>query len=215
MSSNLAAMRANSALRSKGASTIGRSSRRIAPRRSSASWADSGRPLASMTSSARWMRWRSLGGCARPRQDRAERAPHAAPASPAPPHALDPAADLLRRPPAGARGPIAAREIKHRAANEKRHAPARRDRRRRGASVSEEARRRIAVGRIDEVDEMMRRPREEIGSQAWPCRCPCRGKTIAASTLTISSGKRSTSAAARIGLARAGRAHQEYRGTCA
>ena len=168
------AMRACSQARSRGSSAISGGVRR---RRRALCHADSGRPLTRCTSSARWMRCASFGArrAAVAGSTRASSACSAGQPSRA--------ASRVDR---GAHRGVGRRhrveaveqrlEVQHRAADEQRQRAARADRRDRRARVGDEARRRVALGRIDDVDQVVRHGGALGARSAWRCRCPCRDR---------------------------------------
>ena len=67
-------------------------------------------------------------------------------------------------------------EVQHRAADKERRAPAGTDRFRCRVGVGEKSRGRVALERVDQVDQVMRRARAAVRATASPCRCPCRDR---------------------------------------
>ena len=170
------AMRACSQARSLGSSEI--SGGGSAPRLARCARRDSGRPLTRWTSSARWMRCasfgarraavagstaRELGVQRRPAVARRARVDRGAHRGVGLGHRVEAVEQRL--------------EVQHRAADQQ--AAVRRARAISSISrvrVGDEARRRVALGRIEDVDQVVRHARRARPRSAWRCRCPCRGR---------------------------------------
>ena len=134
-------------------------------------------PLSRCTSSARWMRWLSRGAM------RAALAGSTAASSACragqPARAARASSSLAHLEVGFGEGVEAVEqrlEVEHRAADQDRQRTARADRRDRRARVGDEARRRIALARLDDVDQVVRHGGALGARSAWRCRCPCRGR---------------------------------------
>ena len=138
---------------------------------------DSGLPVSFHTSSARWMRCASFGAmrCAAAGSTLRQLGVQRRPAALAPPRCRSRRA-RAHRPAAGRRGRRSARgsraSCRRPAAGiffllENLHDDADR--------VLAPSSRRVALVGIDDVDQVVRHLRAQLGARAWRCRCPCRG----------------------------------------
>ena len=139
---------------------------------------------------------RARAGCAgrrrapgaRPFSDPASPVPHAGRASPCSRPRVDLRADVRTCDGQLVQALGEGAVVEHRAADEQRDSSPCLNLRDRAHRVLAEASRGVALGRIDQVDQVVRHARGVRPARAWRCRCPCRGRPAPSRRSTISTG---------------------------